>query len=200
MRQSHIAILGAPLDLGQSRAAWTWGLGYRVANLNQRVASLGYQVDDLGSHVGSARRCPKVRRCALLRRSRTCPALGVAVTKALGQGKVPIVFSGDHSVAIGTVSGVSRCFRKRKKQIGLIWIDRACRHEYNRNSSPSRQRPRMPLPAAWHRPEGVDRPVSGTRRKLRRRTWRWWACAKVDQLKRRTCAFRSARVHHAPHR
>jgi arginase len=33
------------------------------------------------------------------------------------------VLGGDHSVAIGTVSGVSAHFRKQEKRIGLLWLD-----------------------------------------------------------------------------
>ena len=33
------------------------------------------------------------------------------------------MLGGDHSIAIGTVAGMSRYFRKKKQKIGLIWID-----------------------------------------------------------------------------
>ncbi|HEY2014037.1 MAG TPA: arginase family protein, partial [Bryobacteraceae bacterium] len=47
--RSHIAIIGAPLDLGQGRRGVDMGpSALRVANLNTRVASLGYEVADLG--------------------------------------------------------------------------------------------------------------------------------------------------------
>lgn len=127
MRQSHIAILGAPLDLGQSRRGVDMGpSAIRVANLNQRVASLGYQVDDLGNVPVEQREAlsegPAHARY-LQAIAETCRRLGVAVDKAVSQGKVPIVLGGDHSVAVGTLSGLSRCFRRKKKQVGLIWID-----------------------------------------------------------------------------
>src|SRR5581483_7503983 len=47
---SQISIIGAPLDLGQSRRGVDMGpSAVRVANLNSRVASLGYAVEDLGN-------------------------------------------------------------------------------------------------------------------------------------------------------
>jgi arginase family enzyme len=50
MRHSHIAIIGAPLDLGQDRRGVDMGpSAIRVANLNKRLAALGYHVDDLGN-------------------------------------------------------------------------------------------------------------------------------------------------------
>jgi arginase len=36
---------------------------------------------------------------------------------------MPLVLGGDHSVAMGTVSGVGRHFRSRGESIGLIWLD-----------------------------------------------------------------------------
>ena len=36
---------------------------------------------------------------------------------------MPLVLGGDHSVAVGTVSGVSRHFRKQGQAVGLIWLD-----------------------------------------------------------------------------
>ena len=50
MPHSHIAIIGAPLDLGQGRRGVDMGpSAVRVANLNARLASLGYHVEDLGN-------------------------------------------------------------------------------------------------------------------------------------------------------
>ena len=50
MRHSHIAVIGAPLDLGQGRRGVDMGpSALRVANLNARVAALGYEVEDLGN-------------------------------------------------------------------------------------------------------------------------------------------------------
>ena len=46
----HIAIIGAPLDLGAGRRGVDMGpSAVRVANLNGRLAELGYQVEDLGN-------------------------------------------------------------------------------------------------------------------------------------------------------
>jgi arginase len=50
MRHSHIAIIGAPLDLGAGRRGVDMGpSAVRVANLNGRLAELGYVVEDLGN-------------------------------------------------------------------------------------------------------------------------------------------------------
>ncbi len=52
MRQSHIAIIGAPMDLGAGRRGVDMGpSALRVAGLNEKLAQLGYAVDDLGNIV-----------------------------------------------------------------------------------------------------------------------------------------------------
>ena len=53
----------------------------------------------------------------------TCTRLAEMVEKAADNGRVPVVLGGDHSIAIGTVSGMSRHFRKAQLKLGLIWID-----------------------------------------------------------------------------
>jgi arginase len=45
------------------------------------------------------------------------------VEKQMGSGRYPLILGGDHSLAVGTVSGVSQHFRGRGEKLGLIWID-----------------------------------------------------------------------------
>jgi arginase len=68
----------------------------------------------------------------------------VKVDRALTMKKVPLVLGGDHSVAVGTVAGVSRHFRRKKQEIGLIWID-AHADMNTPESSPSGNVHGMPL-------------------------------------------------------
>ncbi len=127
MPHSHIAIIGAPLDLGQGRRGVDMGpSAMRVANLNRRVESLGYVVEDLGNvPVDQAEASPEghPRAKYLPQIASTCTRIGAVVTETLARGSVPLVLGGDHSVAVGTVSGVSHYFREQQKKIGLIWLD-----------------------------------------------------------------------------
>ena len=59
-------------------------------------------------------------------------------------GKFPLVLGGDHSIAVGTVAGVSQHFRKRGEKLGLIWID-AHADMNTPDSSPSGNVHGMPL-------------------------------------------------------
>ncbi len=116
-----------PLDLGQDRRGVDMGpSAIRVANLNARLRSLGYEVEDAGNvdvvipetlHYGS-------RHAKYLKPiGETCKRVAREVTKALRAGFAPLVLGGDHSIAIGTMAGVSRYYRDRKQRVGLIWID-----------------------------------------------------------------------------
>jgi arginase len=148
LRQSHIAIIGAPLDLGQGRRGVDMGpSALRVANLNRRLASLGYVVEDLGNvQVEQAESLAEgdPRAKYLPQIAAACDRLATAVGETLARGGVPLVVGGDHSVAIGSVSGVSRYFRERKKEIGLIWLD-AHADMNTPESSPSGNVHGMPL-------------------------------------------------------
>ena len=148
MRQSHIAVIGAPMDLGAGRRGVDMGpSALRVAGLNQKLADLGYQTEDLGNVVvdqpeslpvgpANARYLPQI--------AHTCARLAEMVERAADQGQVPLVLGGDHSVAIGTVAGMSRHFGKNGKRPGVLWID-AHADMNTPQSSPSGNVHGMPL-------------------------------------------------------
>src|SRR5215469_6646707 len=112
MRPSHISIIGAPLDLGAGRRGVDMGpSAVRVANLNARLAALGYQVEDLGNvEVAQAETASQGNQRAkyLPEIAATCQRLAVAVGQTLSHGRLPLTLGGDHSIAVGTASGVSR--------------------------------------------------------------------------------------------
>src|SRR5207302_4967807 len=74
----------------------------------------------------------------------TCHRLALLVAETLSGGGIPVVLGGDHSVAVGTVSGVSHFFREREQSIGLIWLD-AHADMNTPDSSPSGNIHGMPL-------------------------------------------------------
>jgi arginase len=148
MRESSVAILGAPLDLGAGRRGVDMGpSALRLAGLNAKLSTLGYTVDDLGnvaveqqestpSLVENAKYLPQI--------AATCERLAAGVRNAIERGKFPLVLGGDHSVAVGTVSGVSESLRARSEKLGLLWID-AHADMNTPESSPSGNVHGMPL-------------------------------------------------------
>ena len=59
-------------------------------------------------------------------------------------GNFPLVLGGDHSIAIGTISGLAAHAKKKKKKLGVFWID--AHGDFNTpESSPSGNIHGMPL-------------------------------------------------------
>jgi len=133
MRPSHIAIIGAPMDLGAGRRGVDMGpSALRIAGLNEKLARLGYAAGDLGNiqvdqPESSPAGAPKARYLTQI--ASTCARLADIVEKTAGKGRMPLVLGGDHSVAVGTVAGMVRHFRKLGQpptqihSLGLLWID-----------------------------------------------------------------------------
>lgn len=119
----------------------------RLAGLNAKLSSLGYTVDDLGNvAVEQQESTPSVIENAkyLPQIAATCERLAAGVRNAMEKGKFPLVLGGDHSVAVGTVSGVSEALRTRSEKLGLLWID-AHADMNTPESSPSGNVHGMPL-------------------------------------------------------
>ena len=74
-----------------------------------------------------------------------CERVAGEVSSVLNLKKFPIVLSGDHSSALGTISGIKKAFPA--KQLGVIWID-AHADIHSPYTSPSGNIHGMPLAAA----------------------------------------------------
>lgn len=148
MKRSRVAIIGAPLDLGAGRRGVDMGpSAVRVANLNGRLAGLGYEVEDLGNvPVVQRENQPQGPTEAkyLPQITDTCTRLAGMVAFAMHAGQVPLVLGGDHSIAVGTVSGVAQHLRESGGKLGMIWID-AHTDMNTPDSSPSGNVHGMPL-------------------------------------------------------
>jgi arginase len=148
MKHSHIALIGAPMDLGAGRRGVDMGpSALRVANLNARLMELGYEVEDRGNvSVVQPETEPEgdARAKYLPQITATCKQIAELVGLALKDGKFPMVLGGDHSIAVGTVSGVSKHFHDKGESIGLLWID-AHADMNTPESSPSGNIHGMPL-------------------------------------------------------
>jgi arginase len=127
MRAKKITFIGVPLDLGAGRRGVDMGpSAFRVADIHARVRALGYEVTDRGD-IGvfiQETHDPGDPRMKYLKEIRhTCEVVRDEVDAALDQGSLPVVLGGDHSIAMGTIAGVSRHFRKKQEKVGLIWFD-----------------------------------------------------------------------------
>ena len=122
-----IRILGVPLDLGQSRRGVDMGpSAVRVAGLQVRLEALGHQVQDGGNiavEIAETQSMGEHDAKYLHAITETCTREAEQVIAALAAGETPLVLGGDHSIAVGTVSGVAEFYRRKEQKIGLIWMD-----------------------------------------------------------------------------
>src|SRR5689334_14598607 len=132
-RKTPVALIGVPMDLGTHLRGVDMGpSAIRIAGLSEKLKSLGLRVRDLGNlsvpHASVALPGGKFKTIAKKLPfappvMRVCKELMHAVEDALGRGETPLVLGGDHSIAMGTLGGVARFAKKRRKKIGLLWVD-----------------------------------------------------------------------------
>ena len=145
-----VSLLGVPLSFGQSMAGVDLGPGaIRVAGLAQRIAKLGYEVEDRGDlALERPRSLPaageKVKYLSEIHKA--CERLAAEVEEIADAGKLPITIGGDHSIAIGSLAGVVKSFRKRDQRLGLVYFD-AHADMNTPDTSPSGNIHGMPLAA-----------------------------------------------------
>lgn len=123
----NIRIMGVPLDLGAGRRGTDMGpSALRLAGLTEKLVELGYTVKDYRDIVTKN---PEILRVGdpklkyLSEIVRGVSELSSHVEKTLADGEFPVVLGGDHSIAIGTLAGVSSHFRKKNQKVGVIWVD-----------------------------------------------------------------------------
>ncbi|HVQ48204.1 MAG TPA: arginase [Gemmatimonadales bacterium] len=145
-----IHLLGVPMDLGSGRRGVDMGpSAIRIAGMAARLTELGHKVVDEGDiviknieelKVGNerARYLPEIARAAT--------AVARKVERIIGLKHFPLVLGGDHSIAVGTVSGIAAFAHSQGKKLGLLWVD--AHGDINTpESSPSGNIHGMPLAA-----------------------------------------------------
>jgi arginase len=122
-----VTIIGVLMDLGADRRGVDMGpSAIRVAGLNERLAGLGYEVTDAGNIVV---RNPEMMQITdrklkyLPEIAAACQTLARQVEAALEEGAIPIILGGDHSIAIGSVSGLAAYYHQHEHRVGVIWFD-----------------------------------------------------------------------------
>jgi len=143
-----VGVIGVPLAYGASMAGVELGpAALRVARLIRRITQLGYEVRDLGDlDVAEEQTAPdpndKLKHLQQI--AATCDELAEKVEEVLTSNELPLILGGDHSIAIGSISGFSSFCRKHEQQPGLIWFD-AHADMNTPESSPSGNIHGMPL-------------------------------------------------------
>jgi arginase len=120
---NKIALLGAPtsaaaMSVGHEKAPGA----LREAGLIDRLRAAGYEVADLGDDAvqlfAQDDESPRARNVSRVLKS--LEALKPRVEQAIKSGALPLILSGDCSIALATIAGARRYFR----HVSKIYVDR----------------------------------------------------------------------------
>jgi arginase len=119
-------LLGAPVQEGTGRLGCDMGpSAFRAAGLAAALTDLGYEVVDRGNlalppaqpiHHGN----PAIKSLGEI--VAWTQAIAEATYAASAEG-MPIVLGGDHSLAAGTLSGLSRRAAEAEREFFVLWLD-----------------------------------------------------------------------------
>jgi arginase len=120
---NKIALLGAPTSAAAMSAGHEKAPGaLRSAGLIDRLRAMGYEVADLGDDPVQLFQVddesPRARNVGRVLKS--LEALKPRVEQAIKSGALPLILSGDCSIALATIAGARRYFR----HLSMIYMDR----------------------------------------------------------------------------
>ena len=121
MTRKTIRIIGIPLDLGQQRRGVNMGpSAIRYAGLSEKLKRLGFKLRDSGNLFVPVRDSLDEDQQGNFLQSIAvvCESAYQAGAQAVRDGEIPLFIGGDHSLAIGTIGGVTD-----QQPCGVIWVD-----------------------------------------------------------------------------
>jgi arginase len=157
MTEKDVSLIGVPMDLGGGRRGVDMGpSALRIAGIERAVKTLGRGFHDLGNVPVDQplSRQPENEKARFLSEIATaCEHVRDRVLSAMEADTIPLVVGGDHSIACGTVAGVSSYHARKDEKIGLLWFD-AHGDMNTPETSPSGNIHGMPLACCLG--EGID--------------------------------------------
>lgn len=131
-RDKKVGLIGIPLGYGAGQVGSELGVtsirlaSVRGQRLVEHIADLGYEFKDYGNveiiyptKVAAEEENPKYLKEMLA----SCQNMAKDVGGILADGAIPVILGGDHAIAMGTLSGISKHFRDKNEEIGLVWFD-----------------------------------------------------------------------------
>ncbi|TQS71067.1 arginase [Ornithinibacillus gellani] len=120
----RISIIGVPMDLGQSRRGVDMGpSAIRYAGAMEKLEELGFTVQDLGDitihrpNTDGGKDIGKLKNVKQVVEANE--TLAQLVDAEVEKGRLPLILGGDHSIAMGSLAGISKHYR----ELGVIWYD-----------------------------------------------------------------------------
>ncbi|MGE4619997.1 MAG: arginase [Planctomycetota bacterium] len=126
-----VEIIGVPLDHGAGRRGVSMGpSALRIAGLQdslRRAEISSHDSGDIEIPIPETRDPGDSSHRYLDVVETACERLSERVSDALSRGCIPLVLGGDHSVAIGTISGVANHLHEpgaeEPPRVGVLWFD-----------------------------------------------------------------------------
>ncbi len=119
----QVRVIGVPMDLGADRRGVDIGASaIRYAGLNDQLSHLNYEVRDMGNIIVPQPESQPIGSTQLKYLEpilKVTEELADAVASALIAKEFPLILGGDHSIGLGSITGVTRVY----KDISVIWID-----------------------------------------------------------------------------
>jgi len=146
----NVRLIGVKMDLGAGLRGVDMGpTALRIAGIQREIQKLNHTVEDIGDiEVSSAQTAKVDDESARYKVEivKTCTALAAVVDQTKKEGTFPLVMGGDHSIAMGTISGLASYYKSQGKKFGVVWVD-AHADMNTPDTSPSGNIHGMPLSA-----------------------------------------------------
>jgi arginase len=119
----RIRVIGAPIDLGADRRGVDIGpRAIRYAGLQDQLLKLGHSVHDVGNidiplPENQPTGNPRLKYLEPI--TKLAEELSQSVAQGLEEHEFPLILGGDHSMSLGSISGVAQVH----KNVGVIWVD-----------------------------------------------------------------------------
>lgn len=128
-RTQPIALLGVPLEAGTGRRGAAMGpAALRVAGLAERLGALGWSVSDFGdveqlpAETIGALHLPGRAHVPEIVASWVRP-LAHEARRLCDEGYLPVFMGGDHSLSMGSLSGVASYWHEKGRPLYVLWLD-----------------------------------------------------------------------------
>ena len=124
----RIALLGVPVEIGASQAGTLMGpAALRTAGIARVLEQLGLDVDDHGDlsiDGGTSADGPRPANARYYDEVKSwVRSLSERAWLLARSGAIPIFMGGDHSLSMGSVNGVARCWQQMGRPLFLLWLD-----------------------------------------------------------------------------
>lgn len=123
-----VRVFEMPLDFGANRHGSDMGpSAIRLAGLKKTLCALNLEPEEYFSPISinpqeyEPEGNPKVKYLSPI--VTACTQLAAKVEQAIDEGAFPLILGGDHSIALGTLAGLSASYTKTGKTLGVLYVD-----------------------------------------------------------------------------